>query len=154
MTGFVACAIHIPELAEAVRASGWRGTLLLVPADDAVLQPVSAAEIAARLAARLRATAPLTIGPLTIDPVERNVTRSGQPIALLPREYALLLHLAQAGGRCVGRDELYARVWGLRFDPGTNGIEVHISRLRAKLDRGFPRPLLVTEKGRGYRLRA
>lgn len=204
VTGIVACALDIPDLAEAVRQRGltlvamaepsadaaaavlgwspregdpetriararergWRGALMLVladgcgasvahaldaGADDAVLRTASAGEIAARLAARLR-PASLRAGPLHIDTIERRVTRSGMPIPLLPREYSLLLYLARAEGRCVGRAELFARVWGLRFDPGTNVIEVHVSRLRAKLDRGFPAPLLVTEKGRGYRL--
>lgn len=201
----IACALDIPQLAEAVqqrgltlvataspsaevaaavigwnpdegdphsriadaRASGWRGALMLVlapgcgasvahaldaGADDAVLLPASASEIAARIAARLRPPS-LTLGTLRIDTVERRVIRSGDPIPLLPREYALLLHLARAAGRCVSRTELLAQVWGLRFDPGTNLIEVHVSRLRAKLDRGYPQPLLVTEKGRGYALR-
>lgn len=152
-----------------LRASGWPGPVLLVlprgscaaaaldaGADDAVVQPVCAAEIAARLAARLRPRPPppIAIGELLIDPVERRVARGGRPIALLPREYALLLHLARAGGRCVGRAELLDAVWRLRFDPGTNVIEVHVSRLRAKLDRGFAEPMLRTEKGRGYRLTA
>lgn len=151
----------------AARAGGWRGALMLVlahgcgasvahaldaGADDAVLLPASAGEIAARIAARLRPPS-LTLGPLQIDTVERRVTRSGTPITLLPREYALLLHLARAAGRCVSRAELLTQVWGLRFDPGTNLIEVHVSRLRAKLDRGYPQPLLVTEKGLGYALR-
>ena len=201
MTGIIACALDIPQLAEAVRqrgltlvtmarpsneaaaavigcegdpgtriadarAQGWRGPLMLVleagcgasvahaldaGADDAVLLPASAGEIAARLAARLRPAA-LDLGELHIDTVARSVTRAGIRIPLLPREYALLLHLARAAGRCVSRAELLAQVWGLRFDPGTNVIEVHVSRLRARLDRGFPRPLIVTEKGRGYRL--
>ena len=201
MTGIIACALDIPQLAEAAqqrgltlvamtqpsaeaaaavldcegdphariadaRAQGWRGALMLVlrngcgasvahaldaGADDAVLLPASAGEIAARLAARLRPTA-LQLGELRIDTVERRVTRAGTPIVLLPREYALLLHLARAAGRCVTRAELFAQVWGLRFDPGTNVIEVHVSRLRAKLDRGFREPLIVTEKGVGYRL--
>ena len=203
MTGIIACALDIPELAEAARARGlrlvamaepradaaallgwsaregdpaariamlralgWLGPLLLVlsegssssvacaldaGADDAVLQPVTADEIAARVAARLRSPI-IAVGDLQIDPVDRRVARAGRPIALLPREYALLLYLARAGGRCVGRAELLAAVWRLRFDPGTNVVEVHVSRLRAKLDRDFPWPLLVTEKGRGYRL--
>ena len=202
----IACALDIPQLAEAAqqrgltlvsmkcptpeaaaavlgwspddgdphariadaRAQGWRGALMLVlaqgcganvehaldaGADDAVQLPASAGEIAARIAARLR-PASLRIGPLEIDTVERRVVRAGTPIPLLPREYALLLHLARAAGRCVGRAELLACVWGLRFDPGTNVIEVHVSRLRAKLDRGHAQPLIVTEKGLGYRLRA
>lgn len=151
-----------------VRAQGWYGALMLVlandcgtsvenaldaGADDAVALPACPGEIAARLAARLRGRAPaLTLGDLRIDPVERRVERQGRVIALLPREYALLLHLARSAGRCVAREELLAAVWGLRFDPGTNVVEVHVSRLRAKLDRGFAAPMLVTDKGRGYRL--
>jgi len=206
VTGIIACALDIPQLAEAVqqrgltlvpmprpsaeaaaavlgwsprecdpstriadaRAQGWGGALMLVladgcgasvahaldaGADDAVLLPASAGEIAARIAARLRPVT-LRIGALSIDTLERRVTRSDTAIPLLPREYALLLHLARAAGRCVGRAELLACVWGLRFDPGTNVIEVHVSRLRAKLDRGFAQPLIVTEKGLGYRLSA
>ncbi|ATY34655.1 transcriptional regulator [Sphingomonas psychrotolerans] len=122
-------------------------------ADDAVVLPVCAGEIAARLAARLRCHAPTVIvGGLQIDTVERRVERESRAITLLPREYALLLYLARSAGRCVGREELLAAVWGLSFDPGTNVVEVHVSRLRAKLDRGFAVPMLVTDKGRGYRL--
>ncbi|WBY06977.1 response regulator transcription factor [Sphingomonas sp. 7/4-4] len=153
-----------------VRAHGWRGPLMLVlargcgtsvegaldaGADDAVALPACAGEIAARLAARLRCQPPrIALGGLRIDPVERRVERDGRTIALLPREYALLLHLARWADRCVGREELLASVWGLRFDPGTNVVEVHVSRLRAKLDRGFAVPMLRTDKGRGYRLTA
>jgi len=151
-----------------VRAQGWRGALMLAlandsgasvagaldaGADDAVTLPACAGEIAARLAARLRCHNPaLAIGGLRIDTLERRVARDGRAVPLLPREYALLLHLARAAGRCVGRAELLAAVWGLRFDPGTNVVEVHVSRLRARLDRGFDAPMLVTDKGRGYRL--
>ena len=151
-----------------VRAQDWHGALMLAladgcgasiesaldaGADDAVTLPARAGEIAARLAARLRRHSPVvTFGGLRIDPVERRAQRDGRSIALLPREYALLLHLARSAGRCVGREELLAAVWGLRFDPGTNVVEVHVSRLRAKLDRDFAVPMLMTDKGRGYRL--
>ena len=94
------------------------------------------------------------IGPLSIDPVARRVVRDGVAIPLAPREYSLLLHLARAAGRSVGRAELLEAVWGLTFDPGTNVVEVHVSRLRAKLDSGFATPLLRTEKGKGYRITA
>jgi two-component system OmpR family response regulator len=156
------CAAQVSRL----RARGWHGPLILVlsegecvaqaldaGADDAVTAPASAGEIAARLAARVRrAPAPLIIGPLRIDPVERSVTRDGKRLRLVAREYGLLLHLARHVGRCVSRAELLAEVWALRFDPGTNVVEVHISRLRAKLDRGFAAPLLLTDRGEGYRL--
>jgi two-component system OmpR family response regulator len=113
-----------------VRAQGWHGLLMLVlargcgasvagaldaGADDAVALPASAGEIAARLAARMRCQAPaMILGGLRIDPVERRVQREGRTVALLPREYALLLHLARASGRCVTRVELLQAVWGLR----------------------------------------
>jgi two-component system OmpR family response regulator len=148
-----------------IRAQGWHGPLLLVlpeggsvaqaldaGADDAMLAATRPDEIAARLAARVRQRPEIVFGELRIDPVERRVTRAGQALALLPREYALLLHLIRQGERPAGRSELLAAVWGLRFDPGTNVVEVHVSRLRAKLDRGFAVPMLRTDKGRGYRL--
>lgn len=124
-------------------------------ADDAVAAHASAAQIAARLAALLRRPAPPAIerfGSLTIDRLERRVTRGGRDLALLPREYAVLLQLVRHAGTVVSRAMLRAAVWGSDFDPGTNVIEVHVSRLRGKLDRDFAVPMLRTEKGRGYRL--
>ena len=112
------------------------------------------AVIAARLAALVRraGAAALRLGDLAIDLFDRRVTREGRAIDLLPREYAVLLHLAQNAGALVTRGGLREAVWGHDFDPGTNVIEVHVSRLRAKLDRGFATPMLRTEKGLGYRL--
>ncbi|MBO9715181.1 MAG: response regulator transcription factor [Sphingomonas sp.] len=138
----------------ALTHEAWIVRALDAGADDAVLLPASAGEIAARLAARLRtsAAAPIEIGELRIEPVERRVTRAGRALDLLPREYALLLCLARHPGEVVSRAELLAQVWRLGFDPGTNVVQVHVSRLRAKLDKGFARPMLVTDKGRGYRL--
>jgi two-component system OmpR family response regulator len=148
-----------------IRAQGWLGPLLLLlpegasiaqaldaGADDAVPSAAAPEEIAARLAARVRQRSEIVLGDLRIDPVERRVTRAGHAIALLPREYSLLLHLLRQGERPTGRAELLAAIWGLGFDPGTNVVEVHVSRLRAKLDRGFGAPMLITDKGRGYRL--
>lgn len=124
-------------------------------AADAVLRASPADEIAARIAARLRAAAPpIGIGELAIDRIARTVTRAGRALRLLPREYALLVHLAQHAGRTVPRAALLEAVWGLRFDPGTNVVAVHVSRLRAKLDHGFAGAMLHTEKGIGYRLDA
>lgn len=107
-----------------------------------------------RSRARNRASgdAHIHCGDLTIGLIDRAVARSGRPIDLLAREYALLLCLARRPGRTVSRMELLRDVWRLDFDPGTNRVEVHMSRLRAKIDRGFPRPLLHTVKGRGYAL--
>ncbi|MES2337861.1 MAG: winged helix-turn-helix domain-containing protein [Pseudomonadota bacterium] len=124
-------------------------------AADAVLRGSPADEIAARIAARLRLAAPpIGIGELVIDRLTRSVTRAGRKLRLLPREYALLVHLAQHAGQPVPHAALLEAVWGLRFDPGTNVLAVHVSRLRAKLDRGFAAPMLRTEKGIGYRLAA
>jgi DNA-binding response OmpR family regulator len=118
-------------------------------ADDAVALSASDGLIAARLAALVRR---VPIGPLTIDRVERCAMRGGRALDLLPREYRLLLYLAERADAVVSHDELLSAVWGLRFHPGTNLVAAHVSRLRAKLDRGFDGAMLHTEKGVGYRL--
>ena len=107
---------------------------------------------AARIAAMLRAPGPIAVGSLMVDPAARVATRAGRLLDLLPREFALLLHLARQAGRTVTQDELRAAVWGLRFHPGTNVVAVHVSRLRARLDRGSATPMLLTDRGVGYRL--
>lgn len=123
-------------------------------ADDAVVHSASDRLIAARVAALIRRGSPrlITLGDLTIDTIERRVWREGMPIELLPREYRLLLELALHPGESISRAALLERVCGVGFDPGTNVLDVHVSRLRAKLDRDFAVPLLRTEKGVGYRL--
>lgn len=125
-------------------------------ADDALAADAPVGEIAARVAARLRAppAAAIGVGGLLIDRIARAVTREGRRIALLPREYALLLRLAEAAPDPVPHAELLRSIWGLRFDPGTNVVAVHVSRLRAKVDRGFAQPMLHTAKGVGYALAA
>lgn len=111
------------------------------------------AETVARIIRLADAEQPrLRLGELTIKLVDRRVERGGRPIALLAREYALLLHLARRPGQAVSRTELLRAVWRLDFDPGTNSVEVHMSRLRGKLDRGFAVAMLHTVKGRGYAL--
>ncbi|WP_156442652.1 MULTISPECIES: response regulator transcription factor [unclassified Sphingomonas] len=123
-------------------------------ASDAVAVPVDPDELAARVDARVRrhAASMVTVGPLTLDPVARSATRSGTAIALVAREFALLRYLAEHAGRFVSRRELLEQVWGLRLDPGTNVVAVHVSTLRAKLDRPFPTALIQGRKGLGYRL--
>jgi two-component system OmpR family response regulator len=124
-------------------------------AHDAVPAAASDALIAARLAALLRRPellATLRIGPLTIDRIERKAVREGRPLGLRPREYAILLYLAGAVGTIVPRETLREAVWNLRFHPGTNALEVQMSRLREKLDKDFATPMLRTEKGVGYGL--
>lgn len=119
-------------------------------ADDVVLAGDDPALLAARIA-RLARPGELVVGPLAIDRMARTASRDGRALALLPREYAVLLHLARHADALVTRSDLRSAVWGRDFDPGTNVIEVHISRLRAQLDRDAA-PMLLTERGRGYRL--
>lgn len=111
------------------------------------------AEAVARIIRLADAAQPeLRLGDLVIRLVDRSVMRGGRPVPLLAREYALLLHLARRPGQAVSRSELLRAVWRLDFDPGTNSVEVHISRLRGKLDHGFATKMLRTIKGRGYAL--
>lgn len=123
-------------------------------ADDVLPHSSSDALIAARLAALLRRSgaAAIEIGELVVDRLERSAHRAGRRLALRDREFRLLLALAQSAGRTVPRIDLLRHVCGLRFDPGTNVLDVHVARLRAALDRGFAVPMLLTDKGRGYRL--
>ena len=100
---------------------------------------------------RYRALDPVHVGDLSIDPVRRRVVRGGHVVELAPREHDLLLALARAGGEVVTRAELLQEVWGVEGDPRTNVLEVHVSRLRKKLDR-YGRPLIQNERGTGYRL--
>lgn len=95
---------------------------------------------------------PVRCGPLEIHPIDRAIMREGKIIPLLPREHRLLLHLALHRGVTVSRDALLAAVWGLSFDPGTNVVAVHMSRLRSRVDHGFDRPLIETVPRAGYRL--
>lgn len=155
------------DLVDTIRGRGWRGPLVLramggsamvalaldAGADEAVDGRAGPEEIAARLAALTRTPASrIGVGDLVIDRIQRSAQRAGRPIDLLPREYALLLHLAEHAGQVVSRRALLDAVWGLRIDPGTNVVQVHVSRLRAKLDRGQPQPMLLSERGKGYRL--
>jgi two-component system OmpR family response regulator len=129
--------------------------------DDYLVKPFSFAELLARVNALLRrsesrvASDPrLTVGDLEIDPLSRTVKRGGKKIDLKPREYLILEYFARNEGRVVTRTMLLERVWEYHFDPGTNVIDVHVSRLRRKLDEGFERPLLHTVRGAGYMLAA
>lgn len=101
---------------------------------------------------RVARPAPIRCGGIEIDTVDRSVRREGVAVSLLAREYRLLLHLARRAGECVSRRDLLAAVWGLRFDPGTNVVAVHVSRLRGRLDPGFATSAIETVKGVGYRL--
>ena len=90
------------------------------------------------------------VGDLVLDRLSRKVTRGGQTIVLQPREFRLLEYLMKNAGQIVTRTMLLEKVWDYHFDPQTNVIDVHISRLRAKIDKGFDKPLLHTVRGAGY----
>jgi two-component system OmpR family response regulator len=128
--------------------------------DDYLVKPFAFSELLARLEALSRrfqnsAEAPATVlraGDLEMDLLRREVRRAGQAIELQPREFQLLEFLLRHAGQVVTRTMLLEGVWDYHFDPQTNVIDVHISRLRSKIDRGFDKPLLHTVRGAGYRL--
>lgn len=123
-------------------------------ADDYLPKPFEIEELLARIEALLRRTTragQVRAGPLTIDRGERRASLGERSLNLTEREFALLSHLAAASGKTVTRTEMLTRVWGLHFDPESNIIEVHISRLRDKL--GDHAWMIETVRGRGYRLR-
>jgi len=128
--------------------------------DDYLVKPFAFSELHARLEALLRrgaVDAPetrLRVADLEMDLLKREVTRAGRPIALQPREFRLLEYLLRHTGQVVTRTMLLEQVWDYHFDPQTNIIDVHISRLRGKIDREFDTPLLHTVRGAGYMLRA
>jgi two-component system, OmpR family, response regulator len=125
--------------------------------DDYLAKPFAFAELLARLEALTRrgsAETRLAVGDLEMDLLTRTVTRAGRIIDLLPREFRLLEYLMRHAGHIVTRTMLLERVWDHHFDPQTNVIDVHVSRLRQKLDKGFATPLLHTVRGAGYTLRA
>jgi two-component system OmpR family response regulator len=125
--------------------------------DDYLPKPFALSELLARLDAvtrRAGAETRLKVADLEMDLLARRVTRAGDDIDLLPREFRLLEYLMRHAGQIVTRGMLLERVWDHHFDPQTNVIDVHVSRLRQKIDRGFPRPLLHTVRGTGYVLRA
>jgi two-component system, OmpR family, response regulator len=128
--------------------------------DDYLVKPFAFSELLARLEALARraktgSDAPATVlraGDLEMDLLRREVRRAGKPIDLQPREFQLLEFLLRHVGQVVTRTMLLEGVWDYHFDPQTNVIDVHISRLRSKIDKGFERPLLHTVRGAGYRL--
>lgn len=127
-------------------------------ADDAIGWTDNSPELLARIASLIRrsrlAAGQLGEGELRIDLIDRRVERAGQIIRLPLREFDLLANLARVPDRPLSRAALLKAVWRIDFDPGTNRVEVHMSRLRAKVDRGFAWPMLQTVKGRGYTLRS
>ncbi len=128
--------------------------------DDYLVKPFAFTELMARLTALARRPAlaaeptVLSVADLEMELLKRRVRRGGQPIDLQPREFQLLEFLIRNEGRVLTRRMLLEKVWGFHFDTRTNIVETHMSRLRAKVDRGHAAPLIQTLRGAGYILRA
>jgi two-component system OmpR family response regulator len=140
---------EVDDRVEGLRAGG----------DDYLVKPYAFSELLARIEALLRRgssepqpTTRLQVDDLEMDLLARVVRRAGRALDLLPREFRLLEFLMRHAGHVVTRTMLLEKVWDYHFDPQTNVIDVHISRLRQKIDKGFDRPLLHTVRGAGYRL--
>ncbi len=129
-------------------------------ADDYLVKPFSMAELNARLNALGRRpplkeeSAELVVGDLVLDRLRRSVMRGADPIELKPREFRLLEELMLNANRIVTRAMLLERVWDFQFDPGTNIVETHMSRIRAKINRADAPALIHTVRGEGYVIRA
>ena len=128
--------------------------------DDYLVKPFAFAELLARLESLVRRldskspTTTLVVDDLEMDLLSRNVKRAGKTINLQPREFRLLEYLMRHADQVVTRTMLLEGVWDYHFDPQTNVIDVHISRLRGKIDRDFDSPLIHTVRGAGYILSA
>lgn len=147
---FLSALSDVDHRVEGLRAGG----------DDYLAKPFAPAELVARVEAlgrRQPAEAPVThlrAGDLEMDLLARKVFRAGKRIDLQPREFRLLEYLMRHAGQVVTRKMLLEKVWDYHFDPQTNVIDVHISRLRSKIDKDFDEALLHTVRGAGYRLQA
>ena len=136
-----------------------RVTGLRAGGDDYLAKPYAFSELLARVEALSRRTTPQSadtlyrVGDLELDRLSHRVTRGGKEIPLQPREFRLLEYLMRHAGQVVTRTMLLENVWDYHFDPQTNVIDVHVSRLRAKIDKGFDRALLHTVRGAGYMVR-
>jgi two-component system OmpR family response regulator len=163
------------RLVETLRAQGNRTPVLFLSAlsavdervrglkaggDDYLPKPFAFAELLARveaLARRPAVDAPATrlkVGDLEMDLLARSVLRGGKRIDVQPREFRLLEQLLRHAGQVVTRTMLLEKVWDYHFDPQTNVIDVHVSRLRQKVDKGFEKPLIHTVRNAGYMIRA
>ena len=127
-------------------------------ADDYLVKPFAMAELIARLNA-LKRRPPISdvvtrveVGDIVLDVLRREVTRRGKPVHLQPREFALLELLMRHAGRVVTRTMFLEQVWGFHFDPQTNIVESHMSRMRSKLREGFADDPIETIRGAGYRI--
>jgi two-component system OmpR family response regulator len=128
--------------------------------DDYLVKPFAFGELLARLDALVRrsqdnsAETTLVLDDLSVDLLSRKVTRAGKPVSLQPREFKLLEYLMRHANQVVTRTMLLENVWDYRFDPQTNVVDVHVSKLRQKIGAGFARPLLRTIRNAGYMLTA
>jgi two-component system, OmpR family, response regulator len=162
------------SVVQTLRAEGARTPVLILSAlsevddrvkglraggDDYLTKPYAYTELLARIEALVRRPAPeeqatrYSVGDLSLDRLSHKVTRAGEPILLQPREFRLLEYLMKHAGQVVTRTMLLENVWDYHFDPQTNVIDVHISRLRGKIDKGFAKQLLHTVRGAGYMIR-
>ncbi len=128
-------------------------------ADDYLTKPFAFEELVARVRALLRRSseskAPiLKIADLELDPMRRRVTRSEKPVRLTSKEYALLEYMMRNPNRVLSRTRIGEHVWDMNFDPESNVIDVYVSHLRNKVDKGFEPPLIHTLRGQGYMLTA
>jgi two-component system OmpR family response regulator len=127
--------------------------------DDYLAKPYAFTELLARVEALARRGTPAAaeavyrVGDLQLDRLSHTVSRAGRELTLQPREFRLLEYLMRHAGQVVTRTMLLENVWDYHFDPQTNVIDVHVSRLRSKIDKGFDRPLLHTVRGAGYVVR-
>lgn len=159
---------------QALRAQGKRVPVLVLSAlsevddrvdglraggDDYLAKPFAFSELVARLEAIVRrqgdsrpAADHLVVGSLSLDPLARTARRGGRTISLLNKEFQLLEYLMRHAGQVVSRTMLLEAIWSYDFNPGTNVIDVHISRLRSKVDRPDETPMIRTVRGVGYRL--
>lgn len=137
-----------------------RVTGLRAGGDDYLAKPYAFSELLARVEALSRrggrsdTETLLRVGDLDLDRLSREVRRGGRDIPLQPREFRLLEYLMRHAGQVVTRTMLLENVWDYHFDPQTNVIDVHVSRLRGKIEKGFDKPLLHTVRGAGYMLKA
>ena len=127
--------------------------------DDYLGKPYAYSELLARIEALARRSQPeeqvtrYVVGDLVLDRLSHRVTRGGTQLLLQPREFRLLEYLMKNAGQVVTRTMLLEHVWDYHFDPQTNVIDVHISRLRSKIDKGYEQPMLHTVRGAGYVIR-
>ena len=164
------------QIAQALRSAGVSTPILMLSAlselderlaglrgggDDYVIKPFEPAELAVRVAVLLRRTArtenpPLLLrsGDMELDLVAREARRNGRTIELLPTEFKLLEFLMRHPGQLLSRRMIFEHVWGYHFDPGTNLIDVHVGKLRKKIDAPDEPSLIRTERGSGYMLNA